>query len=107
MAEMLYKDFARRRRELNLKQHEVAAAAAINQARISEIENGKGDPVLSTLEALTQALRAKIVLVPLEKLSEVERVLGAPPVGANLGVSTTFDDIFIPDPTDNDQSGNR
>lgn len=91
-----------RRKQLGLTQAEVARRAGLAMGQISRIESGAVSPKLASLEALAGALEAALVLVPLERLTEVRRVAGARLAAADPGAGSAFKDIFIPDPGDED-----
>lgn len=62
------------RRLRGFSQAALAERTRRTQARVAAVE-GRGDPQLTTILALTEALRAVLVPVPVERLAEVERLL--------------------------------
>lgn len=58
--------FAQRRLELGLSQQALAAKTGIQQAEISRIESGAGNPTFDTLETLTAGLRGRLEFRPLK-----------------------------------------
>jgi len=63
-----------RRIDLGLSQTEMAKRLNISQSQYQKIESG-GNPSLKTLSSVAMALNMKILLVPLEKLTEVDHVV--------------------------------
>lgn len=57
------------RKYRNLTQHELSEVTGIDQASISRIENGTGNPSLKTLKKLAKGLdiKLKISLVPIKE----------------------------------------
>ena len=55
---------AARRRELELSQSQLAERAGVPQADVSRIERGKGNPTLTTLRKILQALHLQLDIVP-------------------------------------------
>ena len=58
----LVRKIIRARREAGLTQKELAERTGIQQSNISRIENGNGNPSLSTLNKLAQGLGKKLVI---------------------------------------------
>jgi len=89
--------FSDRMRELRkmrrVSQRQLGTWTGRSQGRVSSVEAG-GDPRLSTLIALSDALRAELVPVPIERLSEVERLLGMAPSAVEEPPSS-LDRFFI------------
>lgn len=56
LARLVGVNVRRRREELRLTQSDVARAADVNQTYLSDIENGKRSPNLSTVARLADAL---------------------------------------------------
>lgn len=96
----LSRAIAERRKRLRLSQTDVARRAGLTTSQISRIETGAATPKLDSLDALAGALDAALVLVPMDRLTEVRRVVGAPLAVADPGAGSAFEDIFIPDPED-------
>lgn len=51
-----------KRAALRLSQQEVAERAGVSPTRVTEIENGKSDPRLSTIESITDVLGLSITV---------------------------------------------
>jgi DNA-binding XRE family transcriptional regulator len=60
----LARQLLERRLEQNLTQKQLAELSGIDQAEISRIERGQGNPTTTTLGALTKALGVDLRLVP-------------------------------------------
>lgn len=75
-------------------QKDLAERTKRTQARVSLVE-GKGDPQLSTILALADALRVELIPVPLEHIAEVDRLLGRKSGSRSERVPTAFDELFI------------
>ncbi|MBC7540206.1 MAG: helix-turn-helix transcriptional regulator [Bacteriovorax sp.] len=73
MSEIL-QEFKRRRVDLGLSQTEMAKRLNISQSQYQKIESG-GNPSLKTLTSMAMALNMKLLLVPLEKLTEIDHVI--------------------------------
>ena len=58
----LVREMIRARREAGLTQKGLAERTGIQQSNISRIENGNGNPSLSTLNKLAQGLGKKLVI---------------------------------------------
>ncbi|WP_203103521.1 helix-turn-helix domain-containing protein [Skermanella rosea] len=90
------------RRSRGFSQSALAERTRRTQARVAAVE-GRGDPQLSTILALTEALRAVLVPVPVERLAEVERLLDPQGRQAAPGehVPSALEELFIaPDDED-------
>lgn len=60
----LARQLAAQRRALHLTQKQLAEMTGIDQAEISRIERGQGNPTTATLGTLTRALGVDVRLVP-------------------------------------------
>ena len=60
VAEVVGEAVRSKRAALQLSQQEVAKAAGVSPARVTELENAKKDPRLSTVESITEALGLRI-----------------------------------------------
>jgi ribosome-binding protein aMBF1 (putative translation factor) len=69
--EQLGRDIAALRRESRLSQAELASRASVQQADISRIERGLGNPTRDTLTRLVSALGGRLTVVPQDARPEV------------------------------------
>ncbi len=79
------------------------------QSHISEVEAGVTDPRLSTLAFMAEALGQQLMLIPRERSQDVLRLLGhvsAPPQIAHT-VPSVYEEVFVPDPPDEDEEDLR
>lgn len=102
MREHLHEQIRRLRRQRGIRQSDLAARAGIAPASLTRIERGRTDPQESSLEALARSLDAELVMIPRTHLSEVLKLIGMVPATTDPNVGSTFDDVFIPDPEDDD-----
>lgn len=92
--------YRRQRIRCELTQLLAAKRAGLPPDRVSRLETGRSNPTLATLEELAAALGASLVLVPHERLPEVDAMLDLEPAKVEAG--SAFEDVFIPDPEDDD-----
>jgi HTH-type transcriptional regulator/antitoxin HipB len=90
-----------RRKSLHLRQGALAQLIGRDQTYISHLERATINPNLETLLRLATALDVEIMLVPREKVIDVERLLGRPEPSSRPETSV-FDDVFVEDPEDGD-----
>lgn len=86
---------------------DVAARMATSQpSRISELETGKANARIGTLDEVGRVLGLTLLYVPDEKLAAVLAVLGeqAAPPRPHLTVPSVYDEVLIPDPVDEDDA---
>ncbi|MBB3456247.1 transcriptional regulator with XRE-family HTH domain [Rhizobium sp. BK313] len=91
------------RQAVDMSQAKLADLARISQAKVSKIENGKGNPELATLRALCAALDLEMVLVPRRISGDVQRMIDRHinrNVVASTPVMSARDELFIPDGED-------
>ncbi len=62
--ELLGSEIRARRQELGLAQYQVAKKAKLQQSRVSDVELGKGNPTLETLDAIARVLGTMLSLRP-------------------------------------------
>ena len=67
--------FKSARKTKHLTQKTVTKLSGVAQADLSRFENGKSDIRLSTLEHLADAVEMRVVLIPKEKLTSVNRLI--------------------------------
>lgn len=79
-----------------LGQSELARRAGVQQAQVSQIERGAGNPTRKTLEALAAALDARLMLVPFERVNDMAGMEGVSAADIT-DPGDVFDDVFIPD----------
>lgn len=70
----LLDDLKERRKALKLKQHDVAHLCAMTRQQYQQLES-KGNPRLQTLDLVAKMLDCRLVLVPVDKLNEVNYLL--------------------------------
>jgi transcriptional regulator with XRE-family HTH domain len=87
-----------------LTQSDLARRLGRVQSRVSEVEAGEADPRLSTAASMAEALGQQLVLVPKDRVKEVQQLLGrqAASVQTASAVPSVFDEVFVPDPPDED-----
>jgi transcriptional regulator with XRE-family HTH domain len=75
----LSKAFQSRRRSLHLTQQNVADRSGLAQTNYSQIEQGKTDPRLSTLQEIARALSLELMMIPAELVDTVKAMTGQAP----------------------------
>ena len=80
-----------RRRYLGLTQAEVAKQAGLSQTHYSRIEQGKIDTRLTTLQDVTRALSAELLVIPTELVTTVNSM-------ARRGPSADKKPLFLAEP---------
>jgi transcriptional regulator with XRE-family HTH domain len=88
------------RKHRGLTQAGLAERTGGAQAHISGIERGTYDPRASTLIAIAAALGCDLLLVPKERAAELRQ--GISPSGRATVPSSILDEVFVPEPEDND-----
>ena len=63
-----------RRLSLNLKQNDMPLRIGISRQQYQRLES-KGNPRLDTLELIAKGLSSEVMLIPQEKLQDVQRIL--------------------------------
>ncbi len=80
-----------RRLDLDLRQKQVAERIGTTQTNYSELERGKRDPRLSTLQNIARALCLEVMLVPAELVDAVNSLTGH-------GIAPEEKTLFFADP---------
>jgi transcriptional regulator with XRE-family HTH domain len=95
---------ARRRRGWTL--NDVARRTTRHPGRLSEIENGKANSTVDSLAETGNAVGLSLVFVPNERLADVLSVIGRPEPKTHLPteVGSVYEDVFIPDPPEDDEA---
>ena len=88
------------RKRRGLTQEGLAERTGGAQAHISGIERGTYDPRTSTLIAIAAALGCELMLVPKEKIAELRQ--GSSPNGRATAPASILDEVFVPEPEDDD-----
>lgn len=70
----LLEQIKKRRKELQLKQHDMMLRVGISRQQYQRLES-KGNPRLDTLELIAKGLKGELLLIPQEKLNAVLAVL--------------------------------
>ena len=94
---------ARRRRGWTL--NDLARRSTRQPGRISEIENGKANSTVDTLAEAGETLGLALLFVPKDRLAAVLTFIGQPEPKMHLptDVGSVYEEVFIPDPTDDDE----
>jgi len=74
MTDSLIKQFKKRRLELDLKQQDMLMRAGIYRQQYQDLES-KGNTRLDTLTLVAKGLNSELLLIPKEKLFEVNTLL--------------------------------
>ena len=85
----------KRRLALGLKQNDMMLRIGISRQQYQRLES-KGNPRLNTLELIAKGLNSELMLIPKEKLSAVQAVLGGsePVFGAPAQTPNTVANAF-------------
>ena len=70
----IHKQLKERRKALGLKQEDMTLRVGMSRQQYQYLES-KGNPRLDTLELVTKGLRMEVMLIPQEKLRDVEDFL--------------------------------
>ncbi len=94
---------ARRRRQWT--QRDLAHRSTQPASRLSLIESGKANTTIDTIAETGEAVGLSLVFVPKERLADVLTFIGQPEPKTPLPteVSSVYEDVFIPDPTEDDE----
>ena len=90
------------RKRRGLTQAGLAERTGRTQSHISAIEKGIHDPRASTLVALASALGSEWILVPKERAADALRSAGM--TGQAVSPPTVLEEVFVPEPEDEDES---
>lgn len=96
----LLQQIKNRRIALQLKQHDMMLRVGMSRQQYQRLES-QGNPRLDTLELIARGLKSELVLVPVERMSEVQAILTkaeksgsrstAPATSPELGTSLVDD----------------
>ncbi len=92
--------FRAMRRQKGMTQAGLAERTGQTQAYISAIERGGHDMRASTLVAMAAALGCELIMVPKERAAEARR-MAEPATKAGLP-ATLFEEVYVPDPGEDD-----
>jgi transcriptional regulator with XRE-family HTH domain len=97
---------ARRRKELGWTVKDVALRTGRQPSRISEIETGRANSTLDALVRAGEVVGLRLLFVPDHRLGEIQALLGQPlpSPSRRSDMRTVFDEVFIPDPEDDDEA---
>lgn len=97
----------RLREKMGVTQAEMADLSGLTQPKISQIENGRLNAEISTLQAFAAATDAELVIVPRKVLPKVkdlvENFLEPAPNVPAFRSGGVADELFIPDPEDEEE----
>lgn len=96
----IHEQLKQRRKALGIKQEDMELRVGMSRQQYQRLES-KGNPSLSTLELLAKGLKMELMLIPQEKLREVEDFLAAnKEIGSGFQV-TARGSVVKPSPEDN------
>jgi len=90
--------FRTMRKQKGLTQADLAERTGLTQAYVSAIERGTRDVRASTLTLIAAALGCELMLVPKEQTTELRRSIGK----SAARPSTILDEVFVPEPEDDE-----
>lgn len=96
----VHEHLKQRRKSLGLKQEDMQLRVGMSRQQYQRLES-RGNPRLNTLELVAQGLKMEVLLIPREKMREVEDVLaGKPTPGAGMGLGAIGEQASSPAPED-------
>lgn len=107
----IWNSIKRYRQALRMSQRELSELSGRDQAYISRLESGKINAETATLTSIATAVDADLMLIPKTLVPRVRAMIDMeirpdPATPSTVGLATSvFDDVFIPDPEDDDHAG--
>jgi transcriptional regulator with XRE-family HTH domain len=100
---------AARRRENGWGVRDVAARTGRQPSRISEMETGRANSSLDALVQIGEVLGMRLVYVPECLMADVDALLARIPTTRQTPITprSAFDEVFIPDPEDDDETADH
>jgi transcriptional regulator with XRE-family HTH domain len=97
---------AARRKERKWTVKDVAARTGRQPSRVSEMETGKANSTLDALVQVGEVMGLRLMFVPEDHMADVLALLGqsAPRQAHTTFPRHVFDELFIPDPEDEDDA---
>jgi len=96
----IHEQLKQRRKALGLKQEDMELRVGMSRQQYQRLES-KGNPSLSTLELVAKGLKMELMLIPQEKLRDVEDFLAdKKKIGGGFQV-TARGSVVKPSPEDN------
>lgn len=89
----VFEQLQQRRGQLGKTLQNIANLTAMSVPQVSNVLSGKADARLSTLEALADAMDARLALIPKHLLPEVARLLSGQTIGPD-DVPSTVDRLL-------------
>ncbi|WP_322979278.1 helix-turn-helix transcriptional regulator [Pseudomonas sp. C11] len=99
MRTTLLDQIKKRRLALKIKSSDMPLLAGINRQQYEKIEKG-GNPNLSTIDKIAEAVDAELVLIPKDMVKEVKGFLGTPNHSSSQvsGGVKEYEDNLVADP---------
>lgn len=96
-----------RRSQIGWTIKDVARRVSRQPSRVSETETGKANSTIDSLAEIGETMGLSLVFVPSDRLTEVMAMLKprSNPISPPTTSSNIFDEVFIPDPEDEDDAG--
>ena len=101
----LGRQLAEERRRRRWTQGDLARRSTQPASRLSLIESGKANTTIDTIAEAGEAVGLSLVFVPKERLSDVLTFVGQPEPKVPLPtvVSSVYEDVFVSDPSEEEQ----
>jgi len=98
----LVNDCKRARHARGWTQADLGRRVGLDQPRVSAVESCRGNPSVSSLLALANALGLELVAVPKERASRLRETFGVAPVDQAATPRSVLEDVLVPDPSDDE-----
>jgi transcriptional regulator with XRE-family HTH domain len=96
----IHEQLKQRRKALELKQEDMVLRVGMPRQQYQRLES-RGNPRLDTLELVAKGLKMELMLIPQEKLRDVQDFLtGTKKIGGGFKVTAT-ETVIEPSPEDN------
>lgn len=104
--ERLGRQLAAARREKGWTLTDLGQRTGNAASRLSGIENGKFNATVDALAQVGEAAGLALTFVPTERMEEIMALIGRPsiPTAYPTVVRSLHDDVFIPDPSEEEES---
>jgi transcriptional regulator with XRE-family HTH domain len=95
----IHEQLKKRRKALSLKQEDMMLRVGMSRQQYQRLES-KGNPRLDTLELIAKGLKMEVMLIPQEKLRDVQDFLASKKIMGGRVALTAKGSVIKPSPED-------